>query len=293
MLYRLSPLLILLLLLGCTENEDMLKVRRDIGDIKSQLYEIEKQQAELKQELLAKARDMDRKLEQKPKIDDVAQSREVIRDLERRLDQSEALIADLEARITQIQRAATDVPLNTGAPVTQTPTEGTEQTGETVVDGTDQATDAATGEDVTASASTVDTGGETIVVQGNQIEQQFNQALLDYNRGKYDVAMVGFSDLLTNFPTSPFAEPSYYYLGVCNFQNKNYEDARTNFATITQKYPNGDFVRQSKLYLGQCFFYLNQHTRAILALRDLIDNYPGTQEADLAKRFLKKTGYER
>ena len=31
----------------------------------------------------------------------------------------------------------------------------------------------------------------------------------------------------------------------------------------------------------------------VLTLRDLMRNYPGTQEADLAKKFLRDAGYEK
>ncbi|MDJ0836606.1 MAG: tetratricopeptide repeat protein [Acidobacteriota bacterium] len=269
MLYRLVLVVLFLSLAACTDNEETLKIQRDLANIQEQIYEIEKTQADLKEELLAKARDIDRKLDDRT---GEAEVKNDVKILQQRLDQAEALIYDLETKLVEMRNSATPVTLG-------------------------QTTTAAPGNTAASPDAAPDSSGQpdgsTVTVSGNMVEQQFNKALLDYNRGKFDVAVDGFSSILADFPDSPYTEPSHYYLGVSYFQRKKYQQARDNFYKITSTFPNGDFIRQARLYEGQCYYYLNQHSRAIITLRDLIDSYEGTQEAALALQFLKKTGYER
>ena len=128
---------------------------------------------------------------------------------------------------------------------------------------------------------------------GHGMEQQFNKALLDYHRGKYKVAVLGFEGVLENFPNSPFTEACHYYLGRCHAEAKDYQKALEGFKLITTRFPQGDFARQAMYYEGQCYYYLNQYSKAILTLNELIERFPGTQESDLAHQFLKKAGYEK
>ena len=263
--------MLLVSLVACTDNEGTLKIQRDLSNIQEQIYDIERTQAELKTELLAKARDIDRKLEDRTGEAEVQND---VKNLRQRLDQAEALIYDLETKLVEMRNSSTPVTLGSN-------TAGTTTAG----------TGANSGD--TGTRPNANPGDAPIQVSGNLVEQQFNKALLDYNRGKFDVAVDGFSSILTDFPDSPYSEPSHYYLGVSHFQGKHYQKARDNFYKITATFPNGDFIRQAKLYEGQCYYYLNQHSRAIITLRDLIDAHEGTQEAALARQFLKKTGYER
>ena len=277
MSYRIPLTLCLLLLIGCSSDDELLKVKRDLARAQEQLYQVEQDQSELRRALNDKARELEGKLEDRKEQADLYED---LRSLRERLEQAEALIYDLEASLASLRRTETDVSLG--------PTEeGPLTAGETGTPNPDTGS-----ENPASTGPTVPDTGE-VTVSGNLVEQQFNQALLDYNRGKYDVAIVGFSDVLANFPDSPYTEPSHYYLGVSQFQKRAFQKARDSFAQISARFPNGDFIKQSKLYEGQCYYYLNQHSRAILTLRDLIDTYPGTQEAALARQFLEKTGYER
>ena len=171
------------------------------------------------------------------------------------LAQFQARVHDLDAKVSSLAR--------TRSQVTLAPGEGTSET------------------------------GNMTNVSGEVVEQQFNQATLDFNRGKYEVAILGFKDVISNFPNSPYSEAAHYYLGRSYFETRKYQEAGENYRTIVTRYPQGDYVKQALYYEGQCFYYLNQHSKAILTLRDLIEKFPGTQESDLARQFLKKAGYEK
>ena len=245
----------LFLLISCGSDEEQLKIRRDIANLQEKIYEVERSQTEIREDLRNAVSQVERRIQDRA---DEAKLQDQIRTLRETLAQYEARLNDLDNKIEDVSRARSQVAT---API--------------------QPTD------------TGDTPPPIESVSGEVVEQQFNKAYLDYNRGKYDVAGQGFKGILENFPGSPFTEPALYYLGRSYLENKDYQAAVEQFRTITQKYPQGDFIKQAIYYEGQCYYYLNQYSRAVLALEDLKRRFPGTQEAELASQFLRKAGFEK
>ncbi|MDJ0839580.1 MAG: tetratricopeptide repeat protein [Acidobacteriota bacterium] len=125
-------------------------------------------------------------------------------------------------------------------------------------------------------------------VPGDLVQKQLQQARLDFDRGKYDVAETAFRDLLQNFPNSQFSDDCRFYLARCRFQQKAYEEARELFGQVAGK--PGNFRLQARLYEGQSNFHLGLFAKAVAIFDEIILNNPDTQEAILAKRFLEKNG---
>jgi len=243
-----------LLLLGCGSDEEQLKIKRDIANLQEQIYQVERTQMEMKSELETRSDRLERKwTDQRSK----ANLQEEIQTIKARLAQYDALVLDLESKLSELSKTKTMVNL---AP--------SDSQGDTPVEGANR-------------------------VSGDVVEQQYRQAKLDYDRGKFKVAIIGFKDVIDNYPDSPYSEACYYYLGRSYYEENNFQSARDHFNKITQTYKNGDFVKQALLYEGRSFYHLNQPSNAIIRLRELIDTYPGTQEAVLAQKFLKDTGFEK
>ncbi len=254
MIIRTVVALSLLFLLGCSNDEERLKINRDIANLQEQIYELERSQTELKGQLDRTKEEVDRKLEDRTSQADI---QDQVNSINETLSQFEARVQDLDSKISKVSRTRTEVataPMETGEGEAPVPIES---------------------------------------VSGEVVEQQFNKAYLDFNRGKYNVAILGFQGVLDNFPNSPYSDASYYYLGRSYLENKDYQKAGENFRVITTQYTKGDFIKQAMYYEGQCYYFLNQYSKAILTLRDLIKQFPGTQEAMLAQQFLKKAGYEK
>ena len=127
-------------------------------------------------------------------------------------------------------------------------------------------------------------------VPGEMVQEQLQQARLDFDAGKYQVAEIAFRDLLVNFPDSVFAEDCRFFLAQCRFQQKDYEQARTLFEAVGAG--GSRYALQARLYEGQSHFHLGSYAKAIQIFDDLVLNNPDTQEADLARRFVKKNGLE-
>lgn len=245
--------MLLLVFAGCGGEEERLKVKRDIANLQEQIYQLERNQAEAKRELAAKVDAMSVKLSDRTSQ---ANIQDEIFSLRESLAQYQAVIHDLDNRVSELSRGQSQV--------------------------------------ATAPMGTASSGLAPVEnVPGNVVEQQFIQASLDLDRGKHNVAILGFEEILKSFPDSPYTERAHYYLGKSYFEIKDYQKAGEQCRLITTNYPKGDFVKQAMYYEGQCYYYLNQYSKAINTLRDLIQFFPGTQEAELARQFLKKAGYEK
>lgn len=256
---RLLICLVPLLIVSCTNDEERLKIQRDIANLQEQIYEIERDQAKLRESMTASMEQINTKVEDRTQA---AQTQEQIQKVKDQNALFQARIADLETRLNQLSRSAVSVSTNPGG--------GPDTTG-------DDSADAAT-----PSES----------LSGSEVESQFNQVLLDFNRGKFEVAKFGFEELLRDFPNSPQAEAARYYLGRANFENKDWQESIEQFDSLRSKYPDGDYVRQAMYYLGAAYYYKNAHSRSVLILRELITKYPSTQEAELARQFLRKAGFQ-
>jgi len=127
-------------------------------------------------------------------------------------------------------------------------------------------------------------------VSGELLQQQFQQARLDFDRGKYAVAETGFRDLLTTFPDSPLASECKHYLGRALFEREKYREARDLFAEVAAG--RSDFALQARLYEAQSYFHQGLFAKAVELLDNLILGHPDTQEAQLARRFLESNGLD-
>ena len=127
-------------------------------------------------------------------------------------------------------------------------------------------------------------------VSGELLQQQLQQARLDFDRGKYPVAETAFRDLLANFPGSPFATECQHYLARALFQQKKYEEARDLFAEVASG--RSDFALQARLYEAQAYFHQGLFAKAVALLDELVLRNPDTQEAQLARRFLENNGLD-
>lgn len=257
---RLVSLILVLLLIGCGGEEERLKVQRDISKLQEQLYELERNQALIREQVAQTNADIKTKLEDRSSQ---AEMKDRMFSLQESLSQYEARILDLERQVTQLSRNSRTV-VSTPVP-------------------TPDPTDTTSTSDYIPSDS----------VSGSDVQKLFDRSMLDLNRGKADAAMLGFETIISNFPDSELVEDAHYYSGKAAYGNKDWPKAVQHFELVANKVGRGKYTRQGLFYLGRVYYNMNSHYKSVLTLRDVISKYPGTQEADLAKDFLRNAGYEK
>jgi tol-pal system protein YbgF len=136
----------------------------------------------------------------------------------------------------------------------------------------------------TAEAS--DTSKAVINVDPKQL---YDAAYLDLTKGKYDLAVTGFVNYLKYFPETELADNAQYWLGECHYAKKNYTKAAIEFHKVLENYSSGDKVPSALYKLGLSLLELKSAGQANKYFQELIEKYPNTEEAKLAKEKLNKT----
>ena len=135
-----------------------------------------------------------------------------------------------------------------------------------------------------------DTGqvSDTSTVINVDPKQIYDAAYLDLTKGKYDLAITGFSNYLKYFPETEQAANAQYWLGECYYAKKNHTRAAIEFHKVLENYSTGTKVPSALYKLGLSLLELKSVGQAKKYLQELVDNYPNTQEAKLAKEKLNK-----
>ena len=124
-------------------------------------------------------------------------------------------------------------------------------------------------------------------------KQLYDAAYLDLTKGKYDLAITGFSNYLKYFPETELGDNAQYWLGECYYAKKNYTKAAIEFHKVLENYSTGDKVPSALYKLGLSLLELKSVGEANKYFEELVNKYPNTQEAKLAQEKLKKPTQKR
>ena len=78
----------------------------------------------------------------------------------------------------------------------------------------------------------------------------YAQAFDALKAGSYSIAITGFKDFLSTYPTSSLAENAQYWLGESYYVTHDYGSAAGAFRTVLKKYPDSRKAPDAMLKLG-------------------------------------------
>lgn len=116
----------------------------------------------------------------------------------------------------------------------------------------------------------------------------YSQAFDALKAGSYSIAITGFKDFLTSYPTSALAENAQYWLGESYYVTHDYASAAGAFRTVLKKYPDSRKAPDALLKLGYTQAAQKQYPAARATLTELTQKYPDSDSAKLAADRLKK-----
>ncbi len=120
--------------------------------------------------------------------------------------------------------------------------------------------------------------------------EAYRQAMNDYNSGNFDLALAGFENYLTQFPSSSQADKAQYWIGECYYSKKDFPKAIDAFSKVIKMYPKSDKAAGAELKIGYCYLNEKNTAKSKEYLNRVIKEHPGTKEAQLAKEKLRKIG---
>jgi tol-pal system protein YbgF len=133
---------------------------------------------------------------------------------------------------------------------------------------------------------------------GATAEESYQAAYLDFSKGLYPLAVSGFRDFLRRFPDSPLADSSQYWIGEAYFSmaratasqpekaRENLEQAVQEFRKVVVAYPRGSKVPTALYKEALALVELKQTALAQARLQYLVEHFPQSEEAPLAKERL-------
>jgi len=145
---------------------------------------------------------------------------------------------------------------------------------------------AATTSDATSSA--LATAAPAPANLGDSPQKMFNAAQADYMGGQYDLAIIGFTEFIKQYPRSEYADDAQ--VSICSaylLANKPLEAANA-CDTAIRTYPNSDKLAEAYYRKGLALSNLKNVNGAREAWEFVVKNFPNDSMADLARQGLEK-----
>lgn len=115
----------------------------------------------------------------------------------------------------------------------------------------------------------------------------FRIAYNDYQGGKFDLALVGFRNFLTQNGRTELAPQAQFYLGECEFGRRNFVDAAREYARVVEQWPKSDFAPKALYKRAVSLQQINKRAEAREALNHLFKEYPRSEVTKSARDLLK------
>ena len=118
---------------------------------------------------------------------------------------------------------------------------------------------------------------------GQNPSDVYNRAYQDYVNGNYDLALTGFQAYLTEFPDATLAPNAQYWIGECFYGKQEYKKAIDALDKVAANYPKSEKISAATLKAGFAYLELKDKTKAKAYLKKVVDQFPNSKEASLAK----------
>lgn len=105
-------------------------------------------------------------------------------------------------------------------------------------------------------------------------------------RPQYQRAMGLFREIIKNYPNGEYTANAFYWRGQLHFALKEYEDARAMFTQVDLLYDDHPKVPDALYKLGEVYHVLGDTERARQYLNRVINDFPASTAAGLARKYL-------
>jgi len=118
----------------------------------------------------------------------------------------------------------------------------------------------------------------------------YNQALGDYQRGRFDLARQGFDEYAESYPKTDLSDDALYWSAECWSAQKKPREALDTLERLLKAYPQSEKAPSAHLRIGLAHLELGEKAQAIVQLQFVVHEYPNSDEAKSAKQRLRALG---
>ena len=116
--------------------------------------------------------------------------------------------------------------------------------------------------------------------------EAYNLAGTQYRQKNYAAAQAQFDAFLKAWPNTDLSDNAQLYIGECYFALAQYDKAVVEYDKVRRNYPAGNKVPNATWKMALAFEQLGQRNVAKGFLKELIERFPASPEATLAKKKL-------
>jgi len=120
----------------------------------------------------------------------------------------------------------------------------------------------------------------------DSVYKQAQDALKAGDNGKAREILANF---LEQYPGHKLSANARYWIGETYYLEKNYEQAVLEFQKVIKEFPGKDKVPAAMLKQAMSFRELGDNKSARFVLKELLEKFPASEEAPMAKDLLSKT----
>ena len=135
------------------------------------------------------------------------------------------------------------------------------------------------------SKITVD--GQEFVASPDEV-RDFGVALAMLRKGEFSAAQTSFIDFINRYPSSGYKPSALFWLGNAQYALRAYREAIVNFKSVLALSPEHVRAPEAALSIANCQIELKDKVAARKTLTDLINVYPKSEAAAVAKDRLSK-----
>ncbi|MHA7834750.1 MAG: tol-pal system protein YbgF [Algiphilus sp.] len=119
-------------------------------------------------------------------------------------------------------------------------------------------------------------------------EKAYLEAFDLLKQGKYSDAILGFENVVQNWPNGRYADTALYWAGESHYVQRDYQKALDKFQTLLEKHPNSKRTPDALLKSGFSYEELNRKDKAREMFQRIVSEYPDASAANLAKQRLER-----
>ncbi len=116
----------------------------------------------------------------------------------------------------------------------------------------------------------------------------FQRGMIQGLQGQLDTKISTLQSLLTQFPTSDYADDASFEMAYTYFLKNNGDQARNDLTAMIQKYPQSSYVPRALVTIGLIDYNANQDEPALDAFKRVVKDYPATDEAKQSLKQIEK-----
>lgn len=117
----------------------------------------------------------------------------------------------------------------------------------------------------------------------------YDRVMEEFKQRDYEAALAGFRFFIELHGKSSLAANAQYWIGECQYRMRRYKDALDSFYNVLMYYPLSPKLPASTLKLAQTYTKLGDYEKARVMYDRVVDQYPGSSEADLARKAIETT----